>query len=102
MRQQTAQMQTQMQQMQQMQMQQMKQARAPAPAPEPAPAPAAKSFNQDLSGVLSAARLSQYEEALREMGCVLPDDLREVEEADLMELGMKKIEIKRLLRSATP
>ena len=63
----------------------------------------AKRINQELpGGVLSAAHLSQYEEGLREMGCVLPDDLRELEEADLMELGMKKIEIKRLLRSATP
>ena len=30
------------------------------------------------------------------------EGLRELEEADLMELGMKKIEIKRLLRSVTP
>jgi hypothetical protein len=42
--------------------------------------------------------LSQYEEALRELGCADAADLAEVEEAELLELGMKRIEVKRLLR----
>lgn len=68
---------------------------APEPAPEPALAP------KSLSEVLSAAKLSQYEEALREVGCALPEDLAALEEADLCEMGMKKIEVKRLQRVAS-
>jgi hypothetical protein len=70
-----------------------------AAAAEPAPAP---SFAGDLSTVLKAAKLSQYEDALRELGCAEPEDLGDIEEADLVELGMKKIEMKRLQRIATP
>ena len=62
---------------------------------EPAPAP---TFAGDLTAVLSAAKLSHYEDALRELGCALPEDLRDVQEGDLMEIGMKTIEVKRLLR----
>ena len=72
-----------------------------AAAAEPAPAPA-PSFAGDLSTVLKAAKLSQYEDALRELGCAEPEDLGDIEEADLVELGMKKIEMKRLQRIATP
>ena len=96
MRQQTAQMQTQMQQMQQMQMQQMKQAQAPAPPPEPASAPPAPSAN--LSEALSAVSLSQHEAALRELGVSATADLQDLEEADLVEIGLKKLEIRRLMR----
>ena len=52
----------------------------------------------DLAGALKAAQLSEYEDALRELGCTEPDDLRALEEADMMEIGMKRIEIKRLGR----
>ena len=55
---------------------------------------------QDLSQVLSAAHLSHYESALRELGCEMPDHLADLEEQDLVELGMKKVEAKRLLRTA--
>ena len=65
---------------------------------ESAPAPAP--IVQDLSQVLSAAHLSHYESALRELGCELPAHLADLEEQDLVELGMKKLEAKRLLRTA--
>jgi hypothetical protein len=67
-----------------------------APPLESAPAPMA----QDLSQVLSAAHLSHYESALRELGCEVPAHLEALEEQDLVELGMKKLEAKRLLRTA--
>ena len=66
------------------------------------PAPKAMGFTGDLETVLKAAKLSQYEEALRELGCAEPEDLADLEEADLVELGMKKVEIKRLARIAKP
>ena len=37
------------------------------------------SLAQDLSEVLSAAKLSHYEDALRELGCAVPEDLRVLE-----------------------
>ena len=52
--------------------------------------------------MLKAARLSEFEDALRELGCAVPEDLGQLEEGDLVELGMKKIEVKRLMRFATP
>ena len=55
---------------------------------------------QDLSEVLAASKLSQYEDALRALGCALPEDLCCLEEADLVEIGMKKIEVLRLQRVA--
>lgn len=54
----------------------------------------------DLSSALQGAKLSQYEHALRELGCALASDLAELEEVDLLEIGMKKIEVKRLKRLA--
>ena len=65
----------------------------------PAGLAAGGSMAQDLTEVLSAAKLSQYEHALRELGCALPADLGHMEEADLM--GMKKMEVKRLFRAAS-
>jgi hypothetical protein len=76
---------------------------APAPAPRRAPAPApapAVVKPATLSAALAAAHLSQYEDALRALGCAEPADLADCEEADMMELGMKKMEIKRLKRNA--
>ena len=70
---------------------------AAAAAAPPASAPPA-TFGQDLSAALASARLSQYEAALRELGCKVTEDLAELEEQDLMEIGMKKIEAKRLQR----
>ena len=62
----------------------------------PAPAPAG-TMATNLSEVLSASRLLHYEDALRELGCTQSEVLlRFLEEADLVEIGMKKIEIKRL------
>ena len=46
---------------------------------------------QSLSEVLANAKLSQYEEALRDLGCAELDDLRNMEEADFVEIGMKKV-----------
>jgi hypothetical protein len=56
------------------------------------------SMADDLASALQGAKLSQYEHALRELGCADAADLAEVDEAELLELGMKKIEVKRLMR----
>lgn len=58
----------------------------------------AQAFTSDLAEVLLATKLNQYEDALRELGCAFPEDLCDVEEADLQKIGMKKIEVKRLQR----
>ena len=63
------------------------------PAPEPQP-----QLAEDLSTVLQSAQLSQYETALRELGCTVPADLADLEDEDLMEMGMKKLEISRMRR----
>ena len=71
----------------------------PAAAPPLASAPPA-TFGQDLSAALASARLSEYEAALREFGCTAVEDLADLEERDLLEIGMKRIEVKRLQRIA--
>eukprot|EP01043_Picozoa_sp_COSAG02_P028959 COSAG02_NODE_1783_length_10942_cov_1025.230266_2_plen_155_part_00 len=54
---------------------------------------------QGLSVVLRQVYLSQFEDSLRQLGCAMIEDLRELEEEDLVEIGMKKIEIRRLQRA---
>jgi hypothetical protein len=54
---------------------------------------------ETMTNLLSVAKLQQYAPALRELGCVEVADLADLEESDMMEIGMKKIEIKRLLRN---
>ena len=54
-----------------------------------------------LSGALESARLAKHEDALRELGCEILGDLQDLEEQDLVELGLKKIEITRLRRLAS-
>lgn len=51
-----------------------------------------------LAEALTGARLMKYEDALRELGCEIIQDLADLEEQDMMEIGMKKIEITRLRR----
>ena len=63
------------------------------PAPEPQP-----QLAEELSTALQAAQLSQYETALRELGCTVPADFADLEDEDLMEMGMKKLEISRVRR----
>jgi hypothetical protein len=67
-------------------------------AEAPAAAPASKA--SDLTSALEGAQLSQFEDALRELGCTETSDLAEVQEEELVALGMKKIEVKRLMRLA--
>eukprot|EP01047_Picozoa_sp_COSAG01_P033046 COSAG01_NODE_2415_length_7736_cov_42.301034_6_plen_1217_part_00 len=55
-----------------------------------------------MEELLRTARLAQYTEALRELGCVMPEDLEDLQEAEMIGLGMKKIEIRRLLRALRP
>jgi hypothetical protein len=71
-----------------------------APAASPLAVPATAPLADDLASVLAAARLSQYEDALRSLGCAEVEDLAELKEAELLELGMKRIEVKRLMRVA--
>ena len=54
-----------------------------------------------LSEALDSARLAKHEDALRELGCEMLQDLQYVEEEDLVKLGLKKIEIIRLMRLAS-
>lgn len=71
-------------------------ATAPAPTTStPAAAARATGAATDLAAALKGAHLLQYEDALRELGCVDAADLVEVDEQDLLELGMKKIEVTR-------
>lgn len=56
---------------------------------------------KSLSALLADALLSDYEDALRELGCALPTDLTLVEDVELEQLGMKTIEIRRLKALAT-
>jgi hypothetical protein len=54
----------------------------------------------DLSQVLSANSLSQYEDGLRGLGVTSPSEVQDLEEADCLAIGMKPLEVKRLLRIA--
>ena len=56
------------------------------PAPEPQP-----QLAEDLSVALQSAQLSQYETALRELGCTVPADLADLEDEDLMEMDFGSI-----------
>ena len=67
----------------------------PAPAATPAPR---QTMPSSLPEALSELGLLQYEEALRELGCADTYHLCDLEEADMVEIGMKKLEVKRLLR----
>ena len=51
-----------------------------------------------LSEALDSARLTKYEDAFRDLGCEIVQDLADLEEQDLMEIGMKRVEIVRLKR----
>jgi hypothetical protein len=44
-----------------------------------------------MASALQGARLSAYEEALRELGCSEVEDLGIVEDEDLQTIGMKVI-----------
>jgi hypothetical protein len=52
----------------------------------------------DLTSALAGANLSQYEDALRQYGVNSVEDVQDLQEADCIELGMKKLEAKRLMR----
>ena len=58
----------------------------------------AASTGDALTDFLVAAKMQHHEEALRELGYAIPDDLKDLEDSDFDELGMKKIEVKRLQR----
>ena len=58
----------------------------------------AETMESGLSEVLSATRLQDYEDALRDLGCATPEDLCDLDGPDMEELGMKKVEVKRLQR----
>jgi hypothetical protein len=51
-----------------------------------------------LTAFLDSARLAKYEAAFRERGCESVQDLGGLEEQDMVEIGMKKVEITRLRR----
>eukprot|EP01047_Picozoa_sp_COSAG01_P010465 COSAG01_NODE_442_length_17020_cov_26.699622_10_plen_1296_part_00 len=77
-----------------------------SPAETGASAPAAAGLSSvattdhdAIEELLRVAHLTQYTEALRRIGCVMPEDLCDLEESEMIGLGMKKIEIKRLLRT---
>ena len=53
---------------------------------------------KSLSTFLAEANLAQYEEALREAGAAFVSDLGDLTQEDLLEIGMKKLEVVRLLR----
>jgi hypothetical protein len=79
----------------------LKQRLVEASAPASPVAAVSPSLDVATSGVdaieelLQTARLAQYTEALRGRGCITTRDLRQLGETDLIELGMKPLEIKR-------
>ena len=60
----------------------------------------AKQPAQSLADLLRQAHLAQYDDAFQKLGCVMVEDLCDVEDADMVELGLKPVEIKRLRRFA--
>lgn len=52
-----------------------------------------------LTELLAELKLTQFEAALGELGAAFVSDLADLEEQDLIEIGMKKLEVKRLLRN---
>ena len=64
-------------------------------APPPPPRTAAMA---DLQSFLEGVRLAQYYNALTGLGVSTPADVSDLEDADLVGIGMKKIEINRLMR----
>eukprot|EP01048_Picozoa_sp_COSAG05_P012407 COSAG05_NODE_1237_length_5434_cov_7.991565_5_plen_161_part_00 len=54
----------------------------------------------DLRGVLAAANLAKYHDGLRDIGVASPDDFVDVDDEDLLDIGMTKVEVKRLRRNA--
>ena len=81
---------------------------APAPTPVPAPEPApeqpsgaaAAAGAMGLDAFLEQLNLQTYTEALKkDLGAATPADLKDLEEADMDELGLKKLEKKRLMRA---
>ena len=70
-----------------------------APAIQAEAVPAATTA-ASLTSTLSSMHLQQYEDALRGLGVVQVADLQDLDEADCMELGMKKLEYRRLQRAA--
>ena len=71
------------------------------PATSPDAPPAAADAALDLSTALAQVNLSEYEDALIELGVSAPADLADLEEADCIEIGMKKLEVRRLMRIAS-
>ena len=63
-------------------------------------APTARPQPKSLSATLADGQLAQYETALRELGAAFASDLAHLEERDLVEIGMRKLEITRLKRLA--
>ena len=58
----------------------------------------AASTGDALTDFLVAAKMQHHEEALRKLGCAMPEDLKDLEDGDFDELGMKNIEVTLLLR----
>ena len=54
----------------------------------------------DLRGMLATANLAKYHDGLRDIGVVSPDDFVDVDDEDLLDIGMTKVEVKRLRRNA--
>ena len=74
-------------------------AAAVQPLPEPEGKGAGGPGATSLAEFLAAANLGQYQQALEAFGASSVADLQDVSEEDLVQLGLKTLEVKRLLRS---
>ena len=74
-------------------------AAAVQPLPEPEGKGAGGPGATSLAEFLAAANLGQYLQALEAFGASSVADLQDVSEEDLVQLGLKTLEVKRLLRS---
>ena len=73
------------------------------PQPEPHLAPADYITEPSVTDVLATCGLSQYHESLTALGVNSVDDLKELDEKDFeREAGMKRVEVKRLIRHLRP
>jgi hypothetical protein len=67
------------------------------PGPNDVPAPAAEL--DELSVLLAELRLGAFETKLRDFGVATPDDLPDVEDAELGEMGVKLVKVRQLRRA---
>ena len=68
------------------------------PSTASASSAAALIADTDVQAFLRQSKLGSYEQGLRDLGVHEMDDLRDLDDDDLVEAGLKKVDIKRFKR----